>query len=128
MKIIGENEDDDPNDIVLIEALTYYKLEFLTYNWILKTLYISKPQISQEESMTIIQLNLPQEMKEEILIKAKIENLRTKIYLMVITLDLNIVDENNDIQEAYNQEEDLSEIFYSNLNKIGCPSIEILVK
>ena len=125
MKIIGENEDYDPIDIVLIEVLTYYKLEFLTYNWILKTLYISKPQISQEESMTIIQLNLPQEMKEEILIKAKIENLRTKIYLMVITLDLNIVDENNDIQEAYNQEEDLSEIFYSNLNKIESPSIEI---
>ena len=125
MKIMYENDDYDPNDIVLIEALTYYKLEFLTYNWILKTLYISKPQISQEESMTIIQLNLPQEMKEEILIKAKIENLRTKIYLMVITLDLNIVDDNNEIKEAYNQEEDLSEIFYSNLNKIGSPSIEI---
>ena len=125
MKIICENDDYDPNDIVLIEALTYYKLEFLTYNWILKTLYISKPQISQEESMTIIQLNLPQEMKEEILIKAKIENLRTKIYLMVITLDLNIVDDNNEIQEAYNQEEDLSEIFYSNLNKVGSPTIEI---
>ena len=125
MKIIGVNEDYDPNDIVLIEALTYYKLEFLTYNWILKTLYISKPQISQEESMTIIQINLPREMKEEILIKAKIENLRTKIYLMVITLDLNIIDENEDIQEAYNQEEDLSEIFYSNLNKVGSPSIEI---
>ena len=125
MKIISVNDDYDPNDIVLIEALTYYKLEFLTYNWILKTLYISKPQISQEESMTIIQLNLPQEMKEEILIKAKIENLRTKIYLMVITLDLNIVDDNNEIQEAYNQEEDLSEIFYSNLNKVGSPSIEI---
>ena len=125
MKIIGVNEDYDPNDIVLIEALTYYKLEFLTYNWILKTLYISKPQISQEESMTIIQLDLPQEMKEEILIKAKIENLRTKIYLMVITLDLNIVDDNEEIQEAYNQEEDLSEIFYSNLNKVGSPSIEI---
>ena len=125
MKIIGENDDYDPNDIVLIEALTYYKLEFLTYNWILKTLYISKPQISQEESMSIIQLNLPQEMKKEILIKAKIENLRTKIYLMVITLDLNLVDDNDDIQEAYNQEEDLSEIFYSNLNKIGSPSIEI---
>ena len=124
MKIIGVNEDYDPNDIVLIEALTYYKLEFLTYNWILKTLYISKPQISQEESMTIIQLDLPQEMKEEILIKAKIENLRTKIYLMVITLDLNIVDDNEEIQEAYNQE-DLSEIFYSNLNKVGSPSIEI---
>ena len=125
MKIICENDDYDPNDIVLIEALTYYKLEFLTYNWILKTLYISKPQISQEESMTIIQLNLPQEMKEEILIKAKIENLRTKIYLMIITLDLNLVDETNEIQEAYNQEEDLSEIFYSNLNKIGSPGIEI---
>ena len=125
MKIIGEKDDYDPNDIVLIEALTYYKLEFLTYNWILKTLYISKPQISLQESMTIIQLNLPQEMKEEILIKAKIENLRTKIYLMIITLDLNLVDDNNDIQEAYNEEEDLSEIFYSNLNRIGSPSIEI---
>ena len=75
--------------------------------------------------MTIIQLNLPHEMKEEILIKAKIENLRTKIYLMIITLYLNLVDDNDDIQEAYNQEEDLSEIFYSNLNKIGNPSIEI---
>ena len=125
MKIICENDDYDPNDIVLIKALTYYKLEFLTYNWILKTLYFSKPQISKEESMTIIQLHLPQEMKEEILIKAKIENLRTKIDLMVITLDLNIVDDNNEIQEAYNQEEDLREIFYSNLNKIGSPSIEI---
>ena len=125
MKLICENDDYDPNDIILIEVLTYYKLEFLTYNWILKTLYISKPQISQEESMTIIQLHHPPEMKEEILIKAKIENLRTKIYLMVITLDLNIVDDNNEIQEAYNQEEDLSEIFYSNLNKLGSPSIEI---
>ena len=125
MKLICENDDYDPNDIVLIEVLTYYKLEFLTYNWILKTLYISNPQISQKESMTIIQLNLPQEMKEEILIKAKIENLRTKIYLMIITLDLNLVDDNDEIQEAYNQEEDLSEIFYSNLNKIGSPSIEI---
>ena len=125
MKIICENDYYDPNNIVLIEALTYYKLEFLTYNWILKTLYISKPQTSQKESMTIIQLNLPQEMKEEILIKAKIENLRTKIYLMIITLDLNLVDDNDEIQEAYNQEEDLSEIFYSNLNKIGSLSIEI---
>ena len=125
MKIIGQKDDYDPNDIVLIEALTYYKLEFLTNDWILKTLYISKPQISPEESMTIIQLNLPQEMKEEILIKAKIENLRRKIYLMIITLGLNLVDDNNDIQEAYNQEEDLSEIFYSNLNRIESPSIEI---
>ena len=128
MKIIGEKDDYDHNDIVSIEALTYYKLEFLTYNWTLKTLYISKPQISQDESMTIIQLNLPREMKEEILIKAKIENLRTKIYIMIITLDLNLVDDNNDIQEAYNQEEDLIEIFYSNLNRIGSPSIEIRVK
>ena len=98
MKIIREKDDYDPNDIVLIESLTYYKMEFLTNNWILKTLYISKHQISLQESMTIIQLNLPQEMKEEILIKAKIENLRTKIYLMIITLDLNLVDDNNDIQ------------------------------
>ena len=75
--------------------------------------------------MTIIQLHLPQEMKEEILIKAKIVNLRTKIYLMIITLDFNLVDDNNDIQEAYNQAEDLSEIFYSNLNRIESPSIEI---
>ena len=35
---------------------------------------------------------------------------------MVITLDLNIVDDNEEIQEAYNQEEDLSEIFYSLLS------------
>ena len=49
MKIIGEKHDYDPNDIVLIEALTYYKLEFLTNDWILKTLYISKPQISLQE-------------------------------------------------------------------------------
>ena len=46
MKIIGEKDDYDLNDIVLIESLTYYKMEFLTYNWILKTLYIFKPQIS----------------------------------------------------------------------------------
>ena len=49
-------------------------------------------------------------MKEEILKKYKIENLRTNIYLMIITLELNIV--NNNIEKAYNQEEDLSEIFY----------------
>ena len=76
--------------------------------------------------MTIIQLNLPQEMKEKILIKAKRENLRTKIYLMVITLYLNLVNNSidNNIQEAYNQEDDLNEIFYSNLNKIESPNIE----
>ena len=44
---------------------------------------------------------------------------------MIITLYLNLVDDNNDIQEAYNQEEYLSEIFYSNLNRIESPSIEI---
>ena len=79
MKIIRDKDDYDLNDIVLTESLTYYKLEFLTNDWILKTLYISKPQISLQKSMTIIQLNLPQEIKEEILIKTKIENLRTKI-------------------------------------------------
>ena len=41
---------------------------------------------------------------------------------MVITLYLNLV--NNNIQEAYNQEDDLSEIFYSNLNKIESSNIE----
>ena len=41
---------------------------------------------------------------------------------MVITLYLNLV--NNNIQEAYNQEEDLSEIFYYNLNKMKIPNIE----
>ena len=64
MKIIGEKNDYDRNDIVLIEALTYYKLEFLTNDWILKTLYTSKPQISLKESMTIIQLNLLHKMKK----------------------------------------------------------------
>ena len=65
-------------------------------------------------------------MKEEILIKSKIENLRTKIYLMIITLDLNLVNDNidNNIQEAYDQEEDLCEIFYSNLNRIESSNIE----
>ena len=65
-------------------------------------------------------------MKKEILMKAKIEILRTKIYLMVITLDLNLVNNSIDsnIQEAYNQENNLNEIFYSNLNKIESPNIE----
>ena len=72
MKIIKEHDEYDPNDIVIIESITYYKLEFLTNDWILRTLYISKPQISLQESMTILQLDLPQEMKEEILEKAKI--------------------------------------------------------
>ena len=43
-------------------------------------------------------------MKEEILEKAKIENLRTKVYLMVITFDLNLIEKKEN--EAYNQEED----------------------
>ena len=64
MKIINKYNDYDPNDIVIIEFLTYYKLKFLTNDWILRTLYIFKPQISLQESITIIQLNLPQEMKE----------------------------------------------------------------
>ena len=54
-------------------------------------------------------------MKEEISEKAKIKNLRTNIYLMVITLDLDIIEDN--IGEAYNEEEYLSEIFYYDLNK-----------
>ena len=45
---------------------------------------------------------------------------------MVITLDLNLVnnDIDNNIEEVYNQEEDLSEIFYYNLNRIESPNIE----
>ena len=45
---------------------------------------------------------------------------------MVITLDLNLVNNNidNNIQEACNQEGDLGEIFYSNLNRIESPNIE----
>ena len=40
-------------------------------------------------------------MKEEILEKAKMANLRTKICLMVITLDLNLIENNEN--EAYDQ-------------------------
>ena len=45
---------------------------------------------------------------------------------MVITLDLNLVNNNidNKIEKAYNQEKDFSEIFYYNLNKIENPSID----
>ena len=45
---------------------------------------------------------------------------------MVITLDLNILNNNidNNIKKAYKQEEDLSEIFYYNLNKIKNPNIK----
>ena len=64
MKIIGEEGNYDLNNIILMKSLIYYKLEFLTNDWILKILYISKSQISLQESMTIIQLNLPHEMKE----------------------------------------------------------------
>ena len=46
--------------------------------------------------MALIPLDLPQNMKEEILKKVKIENLRTKIYLMIITLDLNPIENNNE--------------------------------
>ena len=122
MKILKEHDEYDMNHIILIKSLSYYKLKFLINDWILKTLYISKIQISLQESMVIIQLNLPQKMKKEILVKTKIENLRIKIYFMIITLDLNLV--NNSIEEAYNQEKDLSEIFYYNLNKMEIPNIE----
>ena len=49
MKLLKEHDEYDLNDIVLIEYLTYYNLEFLTNDWILKTMYISKPQISMQE-------------------------------------------------------------------------------
>ena len=50
------------------------------------------------------------------------ENLRTKIYLIVIILDLNLKENNEN--EAYNQEEDFTKIFYYNLNKIANPTYE----
>ena len=40
MIIIEEYEECDRNDIVLIKSQTYYKLEFLTNDWILRRLYI----------------------------------------------------------------------------------------
>ena len=45
---------------------------------------------------------------------------------MVITLDLNLVNNNTDnkIQEAYNKEVDPSEIFDYNLNKIEIPNMD----
>ena len=41
---------------------------------------------------------------------------------MVITLDLNLIENNEN--EAYNQKEDFNEIFYYNLNKIENPTYE----
>ena len=45
---------------------------------------------------------------------------------MVITLDLNLVNNNTDnkIQEADNKEVDFSEIFDYNLNKIEIPNMD----
>ena len=45
---------------------------------------------------------------------------------MVITLDINLINNNidNNIQEAYNQEKYLSEIFYYNMNKMEIPNIK----
>ena len=40
MLIIEEYEEYDPNDIVIIESLTYYKLEFLTNDWIKNLIYL----------------------------------------------------------------------------------------
>ena len=49
MKIIKEHDEYDRNDIIIIESLIYYKLEFLINYGILRTLYISKLQISLKE-------------------------------------------------------------------------------
>ena len=40
MKLIKEKHDYDRNDIVIIEFMSYYKLEFLINDWALRTLYI----------------------------------------------------------------------------------------
>ena len=39
---------------------------------------------------------------------------------MIITLDLNLIEDNT--EEAYNKDEDLSEIFYYNVNKMENPN------
>ena len=49
MKILEEKDADDEDDILIIDSLTYYKLEFLTKDWILKRLYVSNPQIFLKE-------------------------------------------------------------------------------
>ena len=41
-------------------------------------------------------------MKEEVLEKVKIENLRTKIYLMIINLDLNIIESHDEERNHLN--------------------------
>ena len=41
---------------------------------------------------------------------------------MIITLDLNLIEDNT--EEAYNQEEDLTEIFYYHLIKIENPTYD----
>ena len=84
--------------------------------------YISKSQTTFQESITIMKLKLPHDMKEEILEKAKIENLKTKIYLKIITLNLNLLE--NNIEEAYHQEEDPRVIFYYKINNIETPTSE----
>ena len=88
------------------EKINNKKLVELIEDWMIRRLYISKPQ----------------HMKEEILEKAKIENLKTKILLMIIILDLNLL--KYDTEEAYHQEEDLNEIFYYKLNNMENPTYE----
>ena len=99
--VMEEYEEYKPNNkrLELNESQTYYGLKLMTNDWIIKTLYISKPQISFKKSMTIMQLKLQQDIKEEILGKAKFEYLKTKMYLMIITLYLNLLE--NDTKEAY---------------------------
>ena len=111
--VIVEEYEEKINNKKLVELIaleSYYELDFITEDWIIRRLYISKPQTTFQESITIMQLKLPQDVKDEILEKAKIENLKTKIYLMMIILDLNLLE--NNTEEAYHQKEDLSKIFY----------------
>ena len=111
--VIVEEYEEKINNTKLVELIaleSYYELDFITEDWIIRRLYISKPQTTFQESITIMQLKLPQDVKDEILEKTKIENLKTKIYLIMIILDLNLLE--NNTEEAYHQKEDLSEIFY----------------
>ena len=41
---------------------------------------------------------------------------------MIITFDLNLIEDNT--EETYNQEENLNEIFYYDLNKIENPTYD----
>ena len=62
--IIEKYEEYNLNDIVIIVSNLVQVL--IINDWIIKRLYIFKTQITFQKSITIIQLNLPKEIKKEI--------------------------------------------------------------